>query len=64
MKIAISAQDWKDGSLGGKIKSTLDNLGIESEFFKNGVSNMITGVDIVLVAGGDPIRYVIFLCLY
>jgi NAD+ kinase len=53
LKVAISAQDWREGSLARKIKSTLDNLGIESEFFRNGVSSTMAGIDIVLVAGGD-----------
>jgi len=53
MKIAISSQDWREGSLSHKIKATLDNLEVESEIFRNGDNSKTPNADVVLVAGGD-----------
>ena len=50
MKIAISGQDWREGSLGYKIKGILDNLGVESKILKDGDSPTAHNADIVLVA--------------
>jgi NAD+ kinase len=53
MKIAISGQDWREGSLGYKIKAILDSLGIDSKISKNGEDRQAPYSDIVLIAGGD-----------
>ena len=55
MKIAISGQDWREGSLGYKIKGILDDLGVESKILKDGDSPSAHNADIVLVAGGDRV---------
>jgi NAD+ kinase len=53
MKIALSAADYRDGTLLSQMKKTLDSLNIDTQVMKNGNYKLAKEVDLILVAGGD-----------
>ncbi|MGC2428133.1 MAG: NAD(+)/NADH kinase [Nitrososphaeraceae archaeon] len=53
MKIALSAADYRDGTLLSQMKKTLDSLNIDTQVMKDGNYKLAKEVDLILVAGGD-----------
>ena len=53
MKIALSATDYRDGTLLSQMKKTLDSLNIDTQVMKDGNYKLAKEVDLILVAGGD-----------
>ena len=63
MKIALSAADYRDGTLLSQMKKTLDSLNIDTQVMKDGNYKLAKEVDLILSLVAIEVFLIIFIKL-